>query len=260
MLKNSLPILVGTAVIIGCVGLGANAAYGTGNPGQEHAQNHTTVLWEYTGYPDITKPQPFVDSVRGADIHAFDEYVKQPAFCGKTFQIDVYKTVVKGQRVETLWSKGYLEYAHDGGFLAYGLGYTPYKVLTGKDTECQNTPTAEPSPTTPPATPEPTSPATTPSEPIPTHTPSTEPTNTPTPSQSPVAPSTGTSTPTPTVPTKTDSGTTPKTHSTDGTARTLAYTGTDVKYPAITAGILVLLGVGAYVFALIRKRRFKNDN
>lgn len=324
MLKNSLPILVGTAVIIGCVGLGANAAYGTGNPGQEHAQNHTTVLWEYTGYPDITKPQPYVDSVRGADIHAFDEYVKQPAFCGKTFQIDVYKTVVKGQRVETLWSKGYLEYAHDGGFLAYGLGYTPYKVLTGKDTECApetSSPTSTPTPTTPPVTPEPTptvtltsppitetptpepteeptspvtpepeptdagtpqpseeptppvtstpttptepeptSPATTPSEPIPTHTPSTEPTNTPTPSQSPVAPSTGTSTPIPTVPTKTDSGTTPKTHSTDDTARTLAYTGTDVKYPAITAGILVLLGVGAYVFALIRKRRFKNDN
>lgn len=204
MLK-SLPIVVGAAVVLGCVGLGASAAYGTGNPGLEHAQSHTTVLWEYTAYPDLTKPQPYVDSVRGADIHAFDEYVKQPAMCGKTFQVDVYKTVVKGQRVETLWSKGYLEYAHDGGFLAYGLGYTPYKVLTGKDTECTTTP----EPSTPPSpqpseTPSPTGEPTETPVPTPTDTPTLPPvteTPTPEPTEEPTSPVTPEPEPTSTPPT-----------------------------------------------------------
>lgn len=199
MLKKSLPILVGAAVVAGCVGLGANAAYGTA-PGLEHSQSHTTVLWAYPAYPDIAKPQPYVTSVAGANIHAFDEYVKQSSLCGQTFQVDVYKSVVKGQRVETLWSKGYLEYAHDGGFLAYGLGYTPYKVLTEEDTACTPAQTPTPEPTTPPESP----------EPSPTDTPTSTPTSSPEPSETPSPTGEPSQTPeptgTPTVPTETPSG------------------------------------------------------
>lgn len=185
------------------------------------ASPYVTVAWSFDAYPDLTKPQPYVTSTPGADLHAFDALAASPEWCGKPLQIDVYKLADEhGRSWETLKESGALQYAHDGGFLAYDAGVgTPYRVIYPEEFQC-TTPTPEPTPTAP-ATPEPSSTPTSspePSEtPTPTDTPSPTPaTPSPTPSATvtPVPPVTPqpSDTPTPsapvTAPTPTD-GTTP---------------------------------------------------
>ncbi len=146
-------ILAVAAIAGGLVIGGTATAHATESP-------YVTVAWSYAGYPDITAPQPFIASVAGADIHAFDDLAASPAWCGTAIQVDVYQRTDKhGVSWEILKETGALLYAHDGGYLAYNAGVgTPYRVITPEENQC-TTPTPEPSSSATPTSPEPSTPA-----------------------------------------------------------------------------------------------------
>jgi hypothetical protein len=122
--------LIGTGVAVAA----ASPASATGHqPG--HQKTYTTVIWKVQGKPgsELQVPQNFVASQPGTDLNAFDGTVA--ASCDAYFQVDVYKD--KDDRghllTETLpvHPGGILLPNHDGGFLAYDVLGTPYKVISG---------------------------------------------------------------------------------------------------------------------------------
>lgn len=134
-------------------------------PAIAHEGRYVTVLWQYTGYPDINQPQPFVSASDIISPDAFDEYLATPALCGTGwYQVDVYKTKLEdGTSWETLKASGSLNTSTDGAFLAYELGGTPYKVIEAPECAAPTpTPTVTPTPTSTPTSPTPTPSATTP--------------------------------------------------------------------------------------------------
>lgn len=167
-------ILAVGAIAAGLVIGGAATAHAT-TPSE-----YVTVLWSYPGYPDMTVPQPFVNSYAGADLHVFDATLASVDSCGHAFQIDVYKTTDEhGRSWETLKETGSLLYAHDGGFLAYNAGIgTPYRVITPEEYPC-TTPTPEPSSSATPTSPEPSTPTSEQPSSSGSPTPTAEPTVTP---------------------------------------------------------------------------------
>lgn len=114
------------------------------------AIQYTTVLWEIQD-GDWTKPQKFIAAIPGASMTGFGSLAK----CGTDYQVDVYRPLADGTPPSVLWETGYLLYAHDGGFLAYELDYTPYKLFTTdnckEETPSTDTPPTHDGPTTPDA-------------------------------------------------------------------------------------------------------------
>lgn len=114
------------------------------------ATQYTTVLWEIQD-GDWTKPQKFIAAIPGASMTGFGSLAK----CGTDYQVDVYRPLADATPPSVLWETGYLLYAHDGGFLAYELDYTPYKLFTTDDckeeTPSTDTPPTHDGPTTPDA-------------------------------------------------------------------------------------------------------------
>lgn len=94
---------------------------------------YTVVLWEIDSSGDTHLPQKYLASVTTttppADLTSlFPGKLK----CGIKYQVDAYLPH-DGVQPSTLWVTGYLLDGHDGAFLAYGLPFTPYIVLTAPD-------------------------------------------------------------------------------------------------------------------------------
>jgi hypothetical protein len=180
-------VIVAGLATVGLIAGGATAAHAaTESP-------YVTVAWSFPAYPDVTAPQPFIASISGADLHAFDALAATAAWCGKPIQVDVYqRTDAHGISWESLKETGALLYSHDGGYLGYNAGVgTPYRVITSEEYPCAtSTPTPEPTGSPSPSeTPQPT---VTPTPPV---TPPTTPAQRPASSQPSAAPApAGTST------------------------------------------------------------------
>lgn len=229
---------------------------------------YVTVAWSYPAYPDITAPQPYIASVPGANLAAFDTLAASPEWCGKPIQVDVYQRTDKhGISWEVLKETGALLYGHDGGILAYNAGVgTPYRVITPEEYPCTTptetptpvpttpvgpssspTPTASPMPTeTPPSTPTPSAPVTVP---VPSATPQP---STPPHGSSPPQPVTATSTPQPAI-VPAPQPPAQRRVTADTAPDQLAYTGSD-PWPGIAAAFaLVLSGLALLVAKRLRR-------
>lgn len=215
------------------------------------APQYTTVLWQITD-GDWKKPQRYIGSTPGADLDLLDHLQK----CGTDYQVDIYHG-----DPSPLWADGFLQYGHDGGYLAYELGFTPYEQLTTDDCAVVVPPTEEPSsnPTEMP-TPSPTSPATS----APTIGPIVSPTST-APATEPVAPSTsaaagGTDASQTSTAVQRSQRTVP---SDEPQSEALAFTGSDVgPWPlagallaVVLGGLLVLAGRAKLIQRAHRKER-----
>jgi LPXTG-motif cell wall-anchored protein len=225
-----------TAGVIGMAIGGAQSARADAAP-------YTLVAWQVTAGHQFDADQPFITSLPGAmSLDALDAQLAVQA-CGQLVQVDLYNDVDShGTPVSSLWADGVLHPDHDGGFLAYNVLPTPYKLV--QEPACVTsspTPTGSPSS---PETPEPTATGT------PSSAPSTPATSAPTPSGSPT-----TSVPTPTrtaVPAvgSSSSGTPTTTAAgTHGPAE-LAYTGSSSTWPLwVGAGALLIIAGAVVAFA-----------
>jgi hypothetical protein len=89
---------------------------------------YTLVLWSVpSGVDPNSVDQDYVTSTATTDLNALDGAMK----CGTTYQVDLYRTVLDdGTPASSLWADGKLQPNRDGGFLAYEVLPTPYKVVT----------------------------------------------------------------------------------------------------------------------------------
>lgn len=176
--------------------IAAGLVIGTSAVAHATPSQYVTVAWSYAGYPDISKPQPFIAAAPGTDLHVFDSLASSPEWCGKPLQVDVYHTEVNGVSWEGLNDGGVLNTSTDGAFLAYDVNPQPYRVITPEEYPC-TIPNPEPTPTETPSSGSPTpsasssptpSASSSPTAPV-TGSPSASPspTGTPTPSSSPSA-------------------------------------------------------------------------
>lgn len=203
MLKKSLPILVGAAVVLGCVGLGANAAYGTGNHGGGHTpvtichNGHTITVddsamkahlkhgdnlgackdWPTTPSTPVTEPpEPPATTSPVPDV--IEPHIQDYINCkGAAFVLDNTSSTVDvtydiNGLIYVVPAGKAIHTDAEGTIIQPNSDYEGYTIKAGDNTwHFESAGNCPSTPTTPPVTPEPT----------PTDTPTLPPVSTPTP-------------------------------------------------------------------------------